>query len=407
MDCRARPVESSIGSCTSPTHHNDRGVGGGEEIITEGGDTAFVATHTETTATTTTTMVRKTRDGNGIRSADGYTDSATAAAAVAIGEPDDEDDEDDVEEEDKEECTKRESTISRYARKRIVNYSPSWPICRYGSNSKRVRRQDHLRRGVHAELDKMNGWSKLASISIDGMNGTGKSTLARSMNRTYVKINTHCPDITSGSSYNYSPLRTLDYLMFHVIYDTGDAPVVWDRCRYSNLIFAYVHHLMSVYRDRTMPGPYGDDEPVLFINNMALSTGLFATVSYVESVCADKRPILFIVNSDLCLVAQALLARGGANDVYNAKEYNYQMAQLHVYRYFARLLHAPLIDLNEVFGPLGRTLDYIHDEIRARVDIPVRIDEDLPRPPQRTESKALHTFCDSHNDTMVYQHSTK
>lgn len=73
----------------------------------------------------------------------------------------------------------------------------------------------------------MNGWSKLASISIDGMNGTGKSTLARSMNRTFVKTNTHCPDITSGSIYNYSPLRALDYMMFHVIYDTRDAPVVF------------------------------------------------------------------------------------------------------------------------------------------------------------------------------------
>lgn len=356
--------------------------------------TAFVATHPETTTTTTTT---KTRDGNGTRSPDGYTDSA-------IGEPDEDDDDEAV---DEVRFIKRESTISRDARKRIVQYRPSWPVCRYISFSKRVRCQNRLRLGLHTELNKMNGWNTLTSISIDGMSGTGKSTLARSMNRTYVKINTHCPDITSGSSYNYSPLKALDYMMFHVIYDTRDAPVVWDRCRYSNLIFAYVHHLMSVYRDRAMPGPYDDREPVLYMNNMALSTGLFATVSYVESVCADKRPVLFIVNSDLCLIARALLARGGANDVYNAKEYNYQMAQLHVYRYFARLLHAPLIDLNEVFTSFGRTLDYIHAEIRARVDIPERIDRDLPRPPQRTESKALHTFCDSHNDSMVYRYSTK
>lgn len=379
MDSRARSVEPSIDSRTTPSRHEDEVGGGGEDTAID-----FAATRLDTTTTTTTTTRDVTRSTNW----------STGDATASTGEPDEDDDGD------------RKSTISRGELKRIVNYSPSWPVCRYGSRSKRARSQGRRRRSVRTELDKMNGWSESASICIDGMNGTGKSTLARSMNRTYLKINTYCPDVTNGSSYNYSPLRALDYVMFHVIYDTGDVPVVWDRCRYSNLIFAYVHHLMSVYGERPMPGP-DDDEPVLYINNMALSTGLLATVTYVESLCADKRPVLFIVNSDLCMVAQALLARGGANDAYNAKEYNYQMAQLHVYRYFARLLNAPLIDLNEMFDSFDLTLDEIHAEIRARVDIPERLDVDLPQPPQRTDSKALHAFCDRHNDSMVYQHSTK
>lgn len=387
MDRRARSVEPSSDSCTSPSRHKDDEVGGGGE------DAAidFTTTRLDTTITTTTTAAAAITTRDGTRSTNG----STCAATASVGEPDE-----DVDVEN------YESGISLYELKRIVNYSPSWPVCGYGARSKRARQQGRRRPSAHTELDKMNGWSKSASVCIDGMNGTGKSTLARSMNRKYLKINTYCPDVTNGSTYNYSPLRALDYVMFHVIYDTGDVPVVWDRCRYSNLIFAYVHHLMSVYRERPMPGPY-DDEPVLYINNMALATGLFATVSYVESVCADKRPVLFFVNSDLRMVAQALLARGGANDVYNAKEYNYQMAQLHVYRYFARLLNAPLIDLNEMFGSFDLTLDDIHAEIRARVDVPERLDVDLPQPPQRTESKALHAFCDRHNDSLVYQHSTK
>lgn len=359
---------------------------GGEDGRTAVADT--VGHHLATPATAREGNVRRHRT----RSPSG------SAAATVVGES--------YVEETEEGIGKRVSTISRHARKRIVNYCPSWPACRYGTLSKRVGRRSR-RVPVQNVMDRMIGWSKFVSISIDGMSGTGKSTLARSMNRTYVKINTHCADVTSGSSYNYSPLRALEYMMFHVIYDTKDTPVVWDRCRYANLIFAYVHHLMSVYRDRTMPGP-DDDEPILYINNMALSTSLFATVSYVESVCAEKRPVLFIVNSDLRLVAQALLARGGANDVYNAKEYNYQMAQLHVYRYFARLLNAPLVDLNEMFDSSDRTLDEVHAEIRALVDVPERTrDRDLPQPPQRTESIALHAFCDIHDDTMVYQHSTK
>lgn len=86
--------------------------------------TAFVTTDPEI-ITTTTNM----REGNGTRSPDGYTDST-------IGEPDEDDDD---EAEDEEGVIKRESTISRYARKRLVNYCPSWPVCRYSSRELDVR----------------------------------------------------------------------------------------------------------------------------------------------------------------------------------------------------------------------------------------------------------------------------
>lgn len=300
----------------------------------------------------------------------------------------------------------RESGISWSTKERIVGYNPSWPICEYTAASRRVKMRQRRLEPVITDLDALNGWWILRSISIDGMNGTGKSTLAKSMNREYVKVNALCPDITTGSKYNYSPLRSLEYMFFQTLCETGDAFVVWDRCRYSNLIFAYIHHLMSVYKDRTIPGP-NDDEPFLYINNMALATGLFMTVSYVESACVQKTPILFIVNSDLRLVAQSLLARGGANDVYNAKEANYQMAQYHVYRYFARLLNAPLIDLNEVFRRTGSTLSEIQEAVRERVDITERLTSDSLLPPPRRESLALHAFCDRHDDTMVYRYSTK
>lgn len=301
--------------------------------------------------------------------------------------------------------TKEKTDISWFGKRSIVNYNPPWPVCHYHEISKRVKRQ-RCRPTSARYLDKLNNWGEHRSISIDGMNGTGKSTLASSMNRVYMKINTHCPDITGGSNYNYDPLRSLEYLMFHALYDTKETFVVWDRCRYSNLIFAYIHNLMSVYREKPMPGP-DDDEPFLYINNMALATGLFMTVTYTESICAQSQHVLFIVCSDLQLVMQALLSRGGANDVYNAKERNYQMAQYHVYRYFARLLDAPLLDLSALFKDCDMTLDEIHMEVKNRVDIPHRLDQDTPQPPHRNESIVLHEFCDEHDDTMVYDYSTK
>lgn len=298
---------------------------------------------------------------------------------------------------------KRKTDISWYGKRSIVNYNPPWPVCQYHPLSKRVKRQQ--RRPTPAQiLDKLNNWRDYRSISIDGMNGTGKSTLARSMNRMYMKINIHCPDITSGSNYNRDPLRAVEYMMFHALYDTKEAFVVWDRCRYSNLIFYYIHYLMKVYGEEPMPGP-DDERPIFYINNLALGTALFTTVSYMKEMCAD--PILFIVCSDLRLVMQALLSRGGANDVYNAKERNYQMAQYHVYQYFADLLDAPLLDLSVLFEDGHMTLDEIHMEVKRRVDIPHRLDQTTPQLPQRKESIMLHEFCDKHDDTMVYDYSTK
>lgn len=297
--------------------------------------------------------------------------------------------------------------ISWHGKRSIINYNPPWPVCQYHEVSRRVDGRRRPTTTPARYLDRLNGWAEHRVISVDGMNGTGKSTLAGSMNRMYMKINTHCPDVTSGSSYNYAPLRALEYMMFHALYDTKETFVVWDRCRYSNLIFAYIHHLMSVYRDTPMPGP-DDDEPFLYINNMALATGLFMTVTYMESVCAESKHVLFIVCSDLQLVMQALLFRGGANDVYNAKERNYQMAQYHVYRYFASLLDAPLLDLSVLFRDCDMTLDEIQMEVKSRVDVPYRLDQDaLPPPPRRDESVALHEFCDAHDDTMVYVYSAK
>lgn len=281
-------------------------------------------------------------------------------------------------------------------RRAVLVYAPKWPVCRYHPLSKR----NGPRRQYERDLDALDGWNRLRCISIDGMNGTGKSTLAASMNRWCLKINNHCPYVTKGARYNYSPLRSVEYVMHHALYDTGDAYVVWDRCRYSNLIFAYIHYLMSVFEGRPMGN---ENEVILFLNNMALATGLFATVGYVESLCVDQ-PILFLVCRDLGLVAQSLLARGGANDAYNAKETNYQTAQYHVYRYFARLLNAPLIDL--ATRPAGETLSDLHRAIRSRVDRPSR-SPGLPPPPSDDSSASLHAFCDRHDDTMVYTCSTK
>lgn len=292
-------------------------------------------------------------------------------------------------------------------KRNIVRFNPEWPVCGYHEISKRVGKSIQYERPKASQyLARINNWSEHRSVSVDGMSGTGKSTLVNSMNRKSMKINNHCSDITSGSQYNYAPLRSLEYIMFHALCDTGDAFVVWDRCRYSNIIFSFVHHLMCVYKGRSIPGP-DNDEPLLFINNMALATGLFMTVTYLESICSESQHILFIVCSDIPLVMQALLHRGGVNDVYNAKERNYQIAQYHVYRYFAVLLDAPLLDLSVLFGN-DLTLAEIHVEIKSRIDIPQKLDQNnVTKTPKRDESLVLHEFCNRRDDTMVYAYSKK
>lgn len=188
-------------------------------------------------------------------------------------------------------------------------------------------------------LDQLKGWSEYSEICIDGVNGCGKSSLIKRMNRRNLKINDIQPSITCGPEYNYQPLRSIEYLcMQQSIYCHFS---VWDRCAYSNLIFYYVHFLMYEYRDGVIPQDF--DSVLDKLNRLAIQTNLLQTINLMRSI--KDIPILFLINSNIDVTACALLQRSGLNDIWNSKEYNYQMAQCHAYKYFAKILNAPLFDV--------------------------------------------------------------
>lgn len=225
----------------------------------------------------------------------------------------------------------------------------------------------------------LKGWNDHPTIAIDGMNGVGKTHLCTSLNRRYLKVNMLSPVVSSGSSYNYDPLISLQYMMTHI--NTRATNAVWDRCCYSNLIFYFVHHLMYMYRDKDLKNSETDAFQIL--NTMALDINLPAIVDYISTV--TRVPILFIVCSDIDMVGAALKNRVAINDVYNSKETNYQWAQFYVYKYFSLVLKCPLVDLNDFFTatdvetqqPLFYTVGDVQDFIKKMVDINPRYTNSL------------------------------
>lgn len=327
---------------------------------------------------------------------------------------------------------------------RILRYDPPWPVCEYHESSKRATRNryrsiDHRdessieaaidtepldvadehcvpRRfaflasraskryaNVDEALSELNGWSAYPEVAIDGANGCGKSTLARSMNRAYLKINELLPRVTDGYGYNLSVFQSLEYLMFQQSIRANR--VCWDRCRYSNLAFYYVHLLMHRFREHGVP----NDRATVFeaLNSFASSTNLPYTLSLLER--EKPVPVLFLVCRDLELVALSLQRRGTAADLSHAKERDYQLAQYFVYCYFGTLLSYPVFDLSDLLSDTF-TLGDLQQAIRDRVDVaePVRNrDECLLEAPNTASADRLAAFLSRVDDVLLYDRSLK
>lgn len=307
-----------------------------------------------------------------------------------------------------------------------------------------------------AQLSVLDNWHKYPVVSIDGQNGTTKSTLAKSLrNRHLLKINDLMPDITSGSDYNHHVLKSLEYMYGQVCYqphknpDFSDKYIVWDRCCFSNMIFYFIHQLMAHYMHTTIPMDY---RPVWqFLNMMAIDTNLMATINVLlqyqkqlqpNNVAAGKVspsscvgiPTLFLVCRNLDFVALTLRQRGldtmSFNDIYNAAQYNYQMAQYYVYTWFSQLLNYPIFDITD-FMEAGLTIPTIHMLIAQRLNpkSKVLIDKSAAADQQTTIPDALSSnqrsltefhqydngnhakdildYCNAFDNTMIYDFSKK
>lgn len=220
----------------------------------------------------------------------------------------------------------------------------------------------------------LNGWSTYPMIAVDGMNGVGKTTLCNAMNRTYIKVNCIARDVSAGSDYNHDPIKALRYLWTHVNYKqpNPNESYVWDRCIFSNLIFYFVHYLME--RARPLNGDCALMD--MYLNELALQCNLMEIIRTIRATAKDTIcPTIFIVSSDIELVCNNLLHRNSLNDIFNYNQKDYQWAQYHAYRYFAKILGFPLVDIAKFMyaksdNIAGYNLSDIQKFLRLCIDCP-------------------------------------
>lgn len=106
---------------------------------------------------------------------------------------------------------------------KIINLPLRWKNYMYKTCSKRYRVGQTMgiprEPNTNIEYEKnvyfscLNGFAKYPIISVDGVNGVGKSTLTQRTNRKYCKINLIHPEITEGQDYNIKPLHSFEYIM--------------------------------------------------------------------------------------------------------------------------------------------------------------------------------------------------
>lgn len=100
-------------------------------------------------------------------------------------------------------------------------------------------------------FESLKPFKQYNQIAIDGMSGTGKTTLLLQMNRIYGKVNVGSPSTTQTSKYNNDMKRSWVYLEYQ--FKCKGKHVIWDRSCFSNIIFSIVHFLMAHYKVTTMP----------------------------------------------------------------------------------------------------------------------------------------------------------
>lgn len=298
-----------------------------------------------------------------------------------------------------EDVAELKKSTNEYTAIDILNYNIEYPLCFYSETSRRVNSIASL--SLFEKLKSLDNWNNFDVIAIDGQNGTTKSTLCRALMRISRKINDLMPEITCGSNYNFDPIRSLEYMCMQLSIESHDS--VWDRCVYSNLIFYYVHYLIYIFKDQQIPHDISKIWPIF--NMLAQNTSLLHTIHFCKQL--KDIPIIFFVCSDVDYISKSLCQRAvntnNVNDLWNSKEFNYQMAQYHAYVWFGKLLDYPVFDLKD-FLQEGYNISEIHTMIAAKIDR--RPENDICILPDLTNFKLLTNLLEPlKNDVLIYDNS--
>ncbi|CAI6345372.1 unnamed protein product [Macrosiphum euphorbiae] len=103
----------------------------------------------------------------------------------------------------------------------LIGENIHYPECSYPPNSRRSapsKNQQVKRLSLSDYLLSLDEFSTHSVICLDGVNGSGKSTIANNTNRTYIKTNMICPDLTRGSDYNFYIFHAFEYLLLQINY---------------------------------------------------------------------------------------------------------------------------------------------------------------------------------------------
>lgn len=278
-------------------------------------------------------------------------------------------------------------------------------------------------------------------ICIDGTNGSGKSSTIKKTNRLYFKINSIFPLITNSSSYNYNSINSKRYItvkdILNYLPEAKEVGICWDRDRYSNLRWQYIHQLVHYYSSRGKIIPTDNEFEVFgVLNNFATRSNLCEILEYHENR-EDPELTLTFTCRDVLLLSMSLINRALSentcvassvitNDAYNAKEENYLVAQNYVYYWFAKLKGDPCIDISCVYKYFeGLTADEFQQCIVDRINYALKsADAELKEKPIDTLVKCttdttvplmdsvksdqfIQTLYNNANDTMIYKYSNK
>lgn len=288
----------------------------------------------------------------------------------------------------------------------ILDLNFKWPSVFVGGKSAKrylSKKDDIPFKDIHDILRSM-GTSK--SIAIDGMNGCGKSTTVNRMSkRIAIKVNNFCPETTKGSLYNIDPIRSMDYMFFQIA-AKKDEYIVWDRSCLSNLIFYLVHFLMAYYNDNPIPHKFSEVQPLIytwFVNN-----SMDKAIRMILAMDQHTKKI-FLINSDLDMVGKMLLLRGEPNDVFNASKPNYQLAQMHAFKFFGQLSSDILcIDIAD-FIRNGHSIDYISNLLISylNADLPIQETKDMKPDVERGSVINIINYFNYNDDTLLSFFSNK